>query len=309
MRDDGLDGLSDPPARAAAKKIADAGLRQPFLFDELPNRTKALSDRGLDVLRVHLVDGHASNVQIVVPMVWTISHNFAPCNARNWTSGVTGTPGDRLREERKRIQKTQIALAELADVSKNTQLAYETGASPIPMDYLETVAAHGIDTAYVASGRRFPDAIQDRRIEYRAHPLEQTDVVEVAEIDLRYGMGATFLADIVDSTPRSFSRAWLRNFTDSPPTELFWARGQGNSMEPEIRDGDIVLIDRSQRSVLMADLIWAFAYGDTGMIKWLRPMPDGSVKILSSNQSVRPETAHDGEINIIGRVVAVVKRL
>ncbi len=222
---------------------------------------------------------------------------------------MSSLSGDRLREERKRIGKTQPALAMLADISKNTQLAYETGTSPIPLDYLEAVAAHGIDAAYVASGRRVPDATQDRRVDYRGPPSEPTDTVEVAEIDLRYGLGATFLTDVVDATPRSFSRAWLRNFTDSPPSELFWARGQGNSMEPEIRDGDIVLIDRRQRSLLMADLIWAFAYGDTGMIKWLRPMPDGSVKILSSNQSVRPEAAHDGEINIIGRVVAVVKRL
>lgn len=154
-----------------------------------------------------------------------------------------------------------------------------------------------------------PKAVNERRAAYASPTTESTDTVEVAEIDLRYGMGATFIDDVVDATPRSFSRAWLRNFTDSPPDELFWARGQGNSMEPEIRDGDIVLIDRRQQSLVMADLIWAFAYGDTGMIKWLRPMPDGSVEIHSSNQSVRPAKAYDGEINLVGRVVAVVKRL
>lgn len=151
--------------------------------------------------------------------------------------------------------------------------------------------------------------IGNRRVAYGATPTEQNDLVEVAEINLTYGMGATILDGFVDSTPRSFSRAWLRNFTDSPPDQLFWARGQGNSMEPEIRDGDIVLIDRRQRSLVMADLIWAFAYGDTGMIKWLRPMPDGSVEIHSSNQSIRSGKAYDGEISLIGRVVAVVKRL
>lgn len=236
--------------------------------------------------------------------------NKQTINLEYWGGAVvTETPGKRLREERERLGKSQRAFADLAQINKNTQLAYELGTSPIPMDYLTKVADFGVDPAYVASGRRFPDATQDRRTDYRGPPSEPTDTVDVAEIDLRYGMGATFLGDVVDATPRSFSRAWLRNFTDSPPTELFWARGQGNSMEPEIGDGDIVLIDRRQHSLLMADLIWAFAYGDTGMIKWLRPMPDGSVKILSSNQSVRPETAHDGEINIIGRVVAVVKRL
>ena len=80
-------------------------------------------------------------------------------------------------------------------------------------------------------------------------------------------------------------------------------------MEGTIHDSDIVLIDRRQDSPRMADLIWAFAFGEIGMIKRLRPMPDGSVKILSDNPAVPAETAHDGELNIIGRVVAVVKRL
>jgi len=51
------------------------------------------------------------------------------------------------------------------------------------------------------------------------------------------------------------------------------------------------------------------AYGQTSMIKRLRPMPDGSVKILSDNASVPPETAYVGEVHVFGRVVAVVKRL
>ena len=80
-------------------------------------------------------------------------------------------------------------------------------------------------------------------------------------------------------------------------------------MEPVIGDGDIILIDRSQRSPEFADLIWAIAYGQTGMIKRLRPMADGSVKILSDNPNVPPELAYDGELNVFGRVVAIVKRV
>lgn len=160
-----------------------------------------------------------------------------------------------------------------------------------------------------------PANLADRRLGYGAPPADgalsdqRSDAVDVAEIDLRYGLGATYLDSGVQAEPRRFSRAWLRHFTDSPPEELFWARGQGNSMEGTIHDSDIVLIDRRQQSPRMADLIWAFAFGEIGMIKRLRPMPDGSVKILSDNPAVPPETAHDGELNIIGRVVAVVKRL
>lgn len=40
-----------------------------------------------------------------------------------------------------------------------------------------------------------------------------------------------------------------------------------------------------------------------------RPMPDGSVKILSDNDRVPPEIAVDGEMHVIGRVVAVIRKV
>ena len=138
------------------------------------------------------------------------------------------------------------------------------------------------------------------------------DMVEVAEIDLRFGLGAAIMDEEITEQQvqmRSFPRAWLRYVTTSPASQLYWAKGQGDSMEPKISEGDIILIDRSQTSAAFGDLYWAIAYGQTGMVKRLRPMPDGSVKILSDNPAVPPEIAYDGELTIFGRVVAVVKRI
>ncbi|MEO6360611.1 MAG: S24 family peptidase [Sphingomicrobium sp.] len=106
-----------------------------------------------------------------------------------------------------------------------------------------------------------------------------------------------------------FSRTWLRQITTTPPDELYWARGRGNSMAPTINEGEPCLIDRREQSPRDADLIWAFSWGDIGAIKRLRPMPDGTVKLLSDNPAVPSETAHGSEIHIFGRVVAVVKNL
>lgn len=135
------------------------------------------------------------------------------------------------------------------------------------------------------------------------------DLVEVAEIDPRFGLGLGVMDEHAELKMRSFSRSWLRQITNSPPDKLYWARGQGNSMEPAISDGDILLIDRTQQSPHFGDLYWAIAFGQIGMIKRLRPMPDGSVKILSDNPSVPPETAVDDELHVFGRVIAVVKKI
>jgi len=219
----------------------------------------------------------------------------------------------RLREERERLGISQRAFAELGKVSKNTQLAYESGASPITLDYLGRVADR-IDIGYVATGARQNESLAERRTPYRGPPAqirskEQAELVEVAEIDLRFGLGAYWMDDHPVPQMRLFSRAWLRQFTSSPADMLYWARGQGNSMEPTISDGDILLIDRTEQTPSFADLYWAIAFGHVGMIKRLRPMPDGSVKILSDNPSVPPETAVDDELHVFGRVVAILKRV
>ena len=138
---------------------------------------------------------------------------------------------------------------------------------------------------------------------------DQIGVVEIKEIDLAYGMGACFLDVPVATESRHFSLAWVRLYTNSSPDKLFFARGIGDSMAPTLLDSDMVLIDTAQQTPRMGDQIWAIAYGQIGMIKRLRPMPDGSVKILSDNDRVPPEIAVDGEMHIIGRVVAVVRKL
>lgn len=154
--------------------------------------------------------------------------------------------------------------------------------------------------------RQFPSSAR------KAPAAPRLDIVEVAGIDLNFGLGGAFMdQEIVEHHAERlpFPRAWLRQVTTSDPDQLYWTRGVGNSMEPAISDGDVILIDRSKVGSSFGDLYWAIAYGQTGMIKRLRPMPDGSVKILSDNANVPPEIAYDGEVHVFGRVVAVVKRV
>ena len=183
------------------------------------------------------------------------------------------------------------------------------------MESLPSLAdALGVNVEFLVGGENLSittttEPLADKRIDYRSERPMRDDLVEVSQIDPRFGLGAAFMDEAAVPEKRSFSRAWLRQITTSPPEELYWAPTKGDSMKPTINDGEIVLIDRSQQSPRDADLIWAFAWGDLGAIKRLRPLPDGSVKILSDNDSVPPETAVDGEIHIFGRVVAVVKKL
>ena len=192
---------------------------------------------------------------------------------------------------------SKMVLGDINDTSKLYQIARFLRTSP------EYLTGETDDAA--------PGALADRRLSWGgAHAARgDGDMVEISQIDLRYGLGGTYVDGPVDNQKRQFSRAWLRQFTHAAPDMLVWALGDGDSMEPTIRSGEVLLIDRSQDSPRSGDGIWAFALGDIGMVKRLRPLPDGTVEIHSDNPLVRPATSCDGEIHIVGRVVAVVRKL
>lgn len=137
---------------------------------------------------------------------------------------------------------------------------------------------------------------------------EQLDLVEVPEIDLKFGMGTTDLEVPVTNVTRHFSRAWIRQYTKASPEHLYFAQGIGDSMMPTIFDSDLLLIDTSENTIRVGDKIWAVAYCGQGMVKRLRIKGEG-VQILSDNQLVPPDTAYDGELHILGRVVGIFRKI
>lgn len=64
--------------------------------------------------------------------------------------------GERLREERERLRLSQAAFGEIGGVKANAQGKYESGERFPGADYLEAVAAYGVDALYVVTGERKP---------------------------------------------------------------------------------------------------------------------------------------------------------
>lgn len=135
-------------------------------------------------------------------------------------------------------------------------------------------------------------------------------IVEIPVIDLAYGMGGTFLDDVEpEARSEPFPLSFIRRYTKAKAQDLFIADGLGDSMAPTIGSNDQMLIDRSIDTLKVADQIWAFSFGGVGMVKRLRPRPDGSIAILSDNPAVPDDRAVDDELFLIGRVVAVVRKV
>lgn len=92
------------------------------------------------------------------------------------------------------------------------------------------------------------------------------------------------------------------------PTEMHAVAVGGDSMEPELRNGDIIVVDYSQRTPREA--IFAFNVEQLALVKRLRFKADGVAELVSSNPRYPPfDVSLSDENLIVGKVVWAGKAL
>ena len=135
----------------------------------------------------------------------------------------------------------------------------------------------------------------------------EIEMVGIRFSDAAFGLGATFADEPASIEVLQFPKAWVESITFTSPALLSWVRARGSSMKPTINDGDMILLDHSQRKVEDQDDIWAFTVGDTRAIKRLRVKGD-RYQIFSDNPAVDPDEEPIDFVNIVGRVILVGSR-
>ena len=106
----------------------------------------------------------------------------------------------------------------------------------------------------------------------------------------------------------SFENDWLQRKGDAH--EMVLMDVFGHSMTPEIKEGDTVLVDQSQKGVI-AGAIYAVGIDDTIMVKRLEKHPHKLV-LLSDNTEFAPIFLSPEEMNsirIIGKVLWICREL
>ena len=108
----------------------------------------------------------------------------------------------------------------------------------------------------------------------------------------------------------AFRRDWLRRLGVAPSNAVL-ARAAGDSMQPCVWDGDMVLIDRSKTDVPIRSAstrrgrspVYAFLDDGQARIKRLERPDEGQVILLSDNPEYPPEFAKIESLSIIGKVL------
>ena len=136
--------------------------------------------------------------------------------------------------------------------------------------------------------------------------MDQIGVAMIPElVDYAFGLGGTYSDALTEVRYVPFRRDWLERRTQGVQADVFLTPGRGDSMDPTIRNGDDVMINRAENVIRDQDEIWAVAYGQIGSIKRVRRLPGGGWQLHCDNKLVPPIDLADDELHVVGRVIWV----
>lgn len=145
-----------------------------------------------------------------------------------------------------------------------------------------------------------------------APPLLADDFVTVPRYDVEAcaGHGAVIHSEqIVDHL--AFRSDWVRHALGVQQSDLALISVKGDSMEPTLSNGDLILLDMHQGSV-EDNAIYALQHNGTLLVKRIQRRLDGSVVVSSDNPRYEAEVirAEDVEaLRVVGRVVWAGRRM
>lgn len=216
---------------------------------------------------------------------------------------------DRLAHLRREHGLTQEQMARAMGVPYSTYQRYEQGRTPPKMQPLARLASEmGISLDWLVLGWQKTnriDADAAENLAGNASPSQMAATVEIPVYDVKAGAGpgaANGPESVVRHVP--VARTWLQRL-HCPLNSLQAIEATGDSMEPDIHDGDVLLVDTSVRTVERSG-VYVLRYADHLRVKYLQQRADGGIIIRSAApQEVDETVPRDrlGEIAIIGRVV------
>lgn len=196
------------------------------------------------------------------------------------------------------------SLSELADILKvnRSSVTQARKKDSVPSNWLlELFRSYGLNPDWLESGSG-PEFLK---------PGAGADdaFFRVPKVQARLCAGAgSFEVDSRIEDYYSFRKKWLQH--KGVADRMILMDVFGNSMHPEIKDGDTVLVDQSQNDIF-AGMIYAVGIDDTIMIKRIEKHPRKLV-LLSDNREYAPIYLTDeeiGGIRIIGKVLWICREL
>ena len=193
---------------------------------------------------------------------------------------------NRLREARKARGLTQVEVADHIGLTQGSYSYWEKGKVKLDPNSLTKLAdLFGVSVDYLLG--------KDENIA----PARSVKIPVLG--DVAAGIPIEAVQDVVDYEEIDAAMAATGDF--------FGLRIKGASMEPRIREGDVVIV-RHQEDADTGDTAVVLVNGDSATVKRIKKEPDGGLWLLPNNPAYDPQHFSPAEVaetpvRIIGRVV------
>lgn len=226
----------------------------------------------------------------------------------------------RLKRVRDHLGQSQKGMDALLGIGKGSWQRYELGQTP-GSQVIAALAGLGIDANWLLTGegemlrgeRPAPEAAPQAAPEHMIQEVgEEYALVPLYDVRAAAGHGAVVEEEkVTDSL--AFKRQWIHQELHANPADLYLIYVDGESMEPTLRPGDVILVDRRSAQAVPRDGIYVLRMDGSLLVKRLQRLPGRKVKVTSDNPAYEPfELALDApgeDLAIIGRVVWSGRRM
>ena len=199
----------------------------------------------------------------------------------------------RIQEAIEQSGKSMSAIAREMGVSPQAVRAWKEGISSPSIDRLDDFAkATGKSSEWVHLG------IGEKED-------NQSGIVSVPLLEVNASAGTGYINFSEQVVRRvDFNKDWLRqNVRYSNESHLDLISASGDSMEPTINSGDILLVDHGINEVLYDSIYVALVNGEL-YVKRFQRTPNRSLLMISDNPKYKSfELKTEDDVRIIGRVV------
>ncbi|KZL17852.1 XRE family transcriptional regulator [Pseudovibrio sp. Ad37] len=192
-------------------------------------------------------------------------------------------------------------LSRITGISRRTLENYLSGSSEPKASGLLTIAkAASVTLDWLVTG----EGPKKREV---AGSVQATSFITIPRVDIQLAAGTGSLngdnIEKLEDIP--FTKSFLGGKLGRLSAEgLIILTADGDSMDPLIADGDLVMVDKKRNT--LSDGVYAFVYGGLARVKRLRPTIQGDVELISQNPEYKDELLKRADLedfHIIGKVV------
>jgi phage repressor protein C with HTH and peptisase S24 domain len=202
-------------------------------------------------------------------------------------------------------ESTILHFAQKVGIPDSSLRKYLNGSQPTADKLVAISKATGVNVQWLLTGQGSPSLETDALEE--SHP----DVVSIPLHDVEASAGSgSVLDDLVEEVGQiAFQRSWLQRQFHTSSTGLVLIYVRGESMEPTLRSGDIILVDRIV--VDPREGIFVVRLDGSLLVKRLQVYPGKRIEVCSDNpayKSFELDVRHPpDDFAVIGRVLGSIR--